>query len=135
MVAKTSFSVPPSCSVTEVPSESRLQQEKPGSIWICAEWAAHEQNRSEIVRQRSADMCGRWGHGRNTFYDCGVAMHKKTVRIFFSGFRAWRSVLKTCPSSPYAGVARPLNYDDYKELALKSNCSYLGCAQCRFMGY
>ena len=58
MVAKTSFSVPPSCSGTEVASESRLQQEKPGSIWIGAEQAAHEQNCLELVRQRSADCAG-----------------------------------------------------------------------------
>ena len=45
------------------------------------------------------------------------------------------SLLKTCPPATYTGVARPLNYDDYKELALKSNCSYLGCTKCCGTGY
>jgi hypothetical protein len=43
------------------------------------------------------------------------------------------SVFKTNPTVPYAGVARPLRYSDYEDLASKSNYCYLGCVVCLFM--
>ena len=43
------------------------------------------------------------------------------------------SVFKRNPVGLYAGVARPLRYSDYEDLAFKSNYRYLGCAACLFM--
>ena len=83
VVAKTSFSVPPSCSGTEVPSESRLQQEKPGSIWISAERAAHEQNCLEFVRQRSADCAGVGAMVGIHFTTAALRCIKKLSGLFF----------------------------------------------------
>ena len=43
------------------------------------------------------------------------------------------SVFKSNPVGLYAGVARPLRYSDYEDLAFKSNYRYLGYAACLFM--
>mgnify|MGYP006903370431 FL=1 len=61
-----------------------------------------------------------------------------TVPTAFTGFTdevhaKILSVFKTNPTVPYAGVARPLRYSDYEDLASKSKYRYLGCVACLFM--
>ena len=81
----------------------------------------------------SAYACGLRGPFRNQ-HTCGRCGNPTAFTGFVDTLQSkLLSVLRTCPSAPYAGVARPLSYDDYKELALKSNCSSVGCAECPFM--